>query len=189
MWDEHSTLAEKSARHASAHRTLLSTQHLYGRQAFLNPGPTVWNSLPYVLRDRNVAITAINSFLRQYFSVYTSVTSALEVFRNWTGCVNRRLTYLVYWEKNVAVQLTGGCVAMTPLNVTLCQVAISAQLALNDDRVEYAAWMSWDARLNTLSSAQNNTKCRAKIYTRSVIKFYRNTFTDVRRDWLRLCLL
>ena len=66
-------------RSANRHQLIVPRCPLstYGRRAFSIAGPTVWNSLPDELID---PARSFDSFLRQSFLTFTSVTSALEVF-------------------------------------------------------------------------------------------------------------
>jgi len=58
--------------------------------------------------------------------------------RNLSRCQIIPSNKTIYFceKKYISVELAGGGVAVAPKNVTLCQVTISTQLALNDNRDE-----------------------------------------------------
>ena len=71
----------------------------YGRRAFLIAGPTVWNSLPDELGDPACGSDSFKQSLKTIlFSLYTNVTSALEVFLNVMRYIYPRL--LTYLQSN-----------------------------------------------------------------------------------------
>jgi len=72
----------------SANRQLLAVPHYrlntYGHWAFSVAGPTVWNSLPYFIRDPTISADCFNSdvCLKHTRSLNTSAFSALEDLNN-----------------------------------------------------------------------------------------------------------
>ena len=82
---------------------------MFGRRAFSVAGPVAWNSLPDYMRDPSLSTNSFRRDLKNFFSGFTSVHSALDRGLVIMHCINLLITRISIQTAGLAFGGTGLC--------------------------------------------------------------------------------